>query len=630
MCGIAGKLHLGLQGAVKTEVLQRMTAALRHRGPDGEGIWVEGPVGFGHQRLAIIDLSPRAGQPMTNEDGSLRIVFNGEIYNFQSLREDLQQKGHVFHSESDTETILHFYEEEGVACLQRLRGMFAFALWDAKHRTLFLARDRLGKKPLYYYRDGNRFIFASEIKAILAHPEVPRQVNHQVLPLYLSYGYVPAPYTMFADIYELPPGHFLTVQAGQVSVHEYWDVHYPSVPHLACSEQESIERVRGLLQEAVRARLISDVPLGAFLSGGLDSTAVVACMARLGGQPVKTFAVGFADDPSFNELEYARMAARAYGTDHHEFVVRPAAVELLTTLVYHYDQPFADSSAIPTYLVSRLTREHVTVVLTGDGGDELFAGYERFAAARLAEVYRHTPQFLQAALTQLLHTLPESTSYKGFVRRARRFVENAPLPLALRYLGWVTIFNDGFIHELLASSIDADPAGHFRDYFERVRGVDPIGQLLYVNTKTYLPGDLLVKTDRMTMANSLEARCPFLDQEFLEFAARIPSNLKLKGLTTKYILKKPLEGLVPREIIHRRKHGFGVPLGRWFRTDLKDYVREVLLSPRALRRGYFREGVLRRLVDEHQNSKRDHGHRLWSLLTLEMWHRVFIDRESNA
>lgn len=629
MCGIAGKLYLNLQGTVETDLLQRMTAALRHRGPDDEGVWVEGPVGLGHRRLAIIDLSPRAHQPMVNEDGSLRIIFNGEIYNFQTLREDLQQKGHVFQSESDTETILHLYEEKGAQCLQHLQGMFAFALWDARHHTLFLARDRLGKKPLYYYRDGTRFIFASEIKALLAHPEVPRQVNSRVLPLYLSYGYVPAPYTMFANIYELPPGHFLTVQDGQVSIREYWDIHYPSVSHLPCSEQESIEQVRGLLQKAVRARLISDVPLGAFLSGGLDSTAIVACMAQLGNQPVKTFAVGFADDPSFNELEYARMAARAYGTDHHEFVVRPDAIALLTTLVYHHDQPFADSSAIPTYLVSQLTREHVTVVLTGDGGDELFAGYERFAAARLAEVYGHTPQFLQAALIQLFRALPESTSYNGFVRRARRFVENTPLPLALRYLGWVAIFNDSFIHELLASGIEMDPVSHFHTYFDRVRDVDPIGQLLYVNTKTYLPGDLLVKTDRMTMANSLEARCPFLDQELLEFAARIPSNLKLKGLTTKYILKKALEGLVPREIIHRRKHGFGVPLGRWFRTDLKDYVREMLLSPQALRRGYFREEILRRLIDEHQNGKRDHGHRLWSLLTLEIWHRVFIDRGSN-
>jgi asparagine synthase (glutamine-hydrolysing) len=343
------------------------------------------------------------------------------------------------------------------------------------------------------------------------------------------------------------------------------------------------------------------------------------------GRPVKTFAIGFEDDPSFNELEFARLAARMYGADHHEFVVRPDALDLLPKLVWHCDQPFADSSAIPTYLVSKLAREHVTVVLTGDGGDELFAGYERFVAARLAETYRCMPQFMQAALALVFRSLPESTSYYSFIRRARRFAEYSPLPLAQRYLGWVGIFHDSFIRELLADGIDVDSMGHFKTYFDQVQDLDPIGQLLYVHIKTCLPGDLLVKTDRMTMANSLEARCPFLDQELLEFAARIPSDLKLKRLTTKYILKKALKSYVPPEIIYRKKHGFGVPVGCWFRTNLKDYVREVLLSPKALGRGYFKEKALHRLIDEHQSGKRDHGHRLWALLTFEVWHQVFID-----
>jgi asparagine synthase (glutamine-hydrolysing) len=376
----------------------------------------------------------------------------------------------------------------------------------------------------------------------------------------------------------------------------------------------------------VRLRLISDVPLGAFLSGGVDSTAIVAYMAQLMDRPVKTFAIGFADDPSFNELEYARMAANIYGTDHHEFIVQPDAIKLLPKLVWHYDQPFADSSAIPTYLVSQLTRQQVTVALTGDGGDELFAGYERFAASRLAEIYRRTPQVLQKTLTHFLHNLPESTAYDSFVRRTRRFVENAPLPLAQRYLGWVGIFQTNFIGELMTDRLELDLGSHFQSYFDSVKECDALSQLLYVNTKTYLSGDLLVKSDRMSMANSLEARCPFLDHHLIEFAASIPPNLKLKGLTTKYILKQALEGIVPPQIITRKKHGFGVPIGRWFRKDLKHYLSEILLSSESLNRGYFQPELLRQLIEEHQSGKCDNAHKLWTLLTLEIWHRIFIDQ----
>jgi asparagine synthase (glutamine-hydrolysing) len=583
-------------------------------------------------RLSVIDLAT-GHQPMSNEDESCCIVHNGEIYNFAELRQELIKRGHQFRSHSDTEVILHGYEEWGSDIVSRLRGMFAFAIYESEsdekggNSRLFLARDRVGKKPLYYYQDAYRFIFASEIKAVISHPDVPRRVNRQVIPLYLSYGYVPAPYTIFENIYELPPGHLMKIQDGEVEIEQYWDVDYESGPDPRLPVEETIERIQELLEEAVRLRLISDVPLGAFLSGGLDSTAVVAYMTRLVDKPVKTFAIGFEDDPSFNELKYARIAARAFSSDHHEFVVRPDTIDLLPKLVWHHDQPFADSSAIPTYLVSKLTKEHVTVALTGDGGDELFAGYERFAAALLAEKYRLTPQFLQAGLTHLFRVLPESTRYDGFVRRVRRFVENAPLPLAERYLGWVGIFDTDFVGELVGESTSIEPQAHFQEYFQSVQDVDPIGQLLYVNTKTYLPGDLLVKTDRMSMANSLEARCPFLDQKLLEFAASIPSALKLRGLTTKYILKKALIGQIPLEIIHRKKHGFGVPIGRWFRTDLKDYVGEVLLSSRALRRGYFKEEILRKLVDDHQSGRRDHGHQLWSLLTFEIWHQVFIDQD---
>jgi asparagine synthase (glutamine-hydrolysing) len=608
-----------------------MNSTLAHRGPDDSGVLVFENAALANSRLSVIDLDT-GHQPISNEDKTRWIIHNGEVYNFFDLRQELEKLGHSFRTQSDTEVVLHAYEQWGIECVHRFKGMFAFAIFDfqpqeRKNPQLFIARDRVGKKPLYYYQDADNFIFASEIKALLAHPAVSSRVNRQVIPLYLAYGYVPAPFTILEAIYELPPGHFLTIQDSQVAVREYWDVTYPSDSLPRPSEEKIVGQLGELLEEAVRIRLISDVPIGAFLSGGIDSTAIVASMAQLMDQPVKTFAIGFEDDPSFNELEYARLVANTYDTAHHEFVVQSNTVDLLPQLVWHYDQPFADSSAIPTYLLSKLTRDSVTVALTGDGGDELFAGYDRFTAARLAQAYQCTPRFIKHALAHLFDVLPESTSYYGFVRRARSFMENAPLPLPQRYLGWVGVFSDSLIYDLLSNGIELDPVEHFQSYFNRMQELDTISQLLYVNTKTYLPGDLLVKTDRMTMANSLEARCPFLDHELIEFAARIPSGLKLSGMTTKYILKKSLEDIVPKEIIHRKKHGFGVPVGHWFKTSLKDYVREVILSPQALRRGYFKEEILRKLIEEHQTGRRDHGHRLWALLTFEMWHRVFMDRE---
>lgn len=636
MCGITGFLNISFPPEKWQITLNRMSQTIIHRGPDDGGIWfdAEAGVGLAHRRLSIIDLSKQGHQPMFSHSGRFVIVYNGEIYNFEDIRKSLSEENYQWRGHSDTEVLLAAIETWGIEeALGRFIGMFAFAIYEHQPGTnngrgrFFLARDRVGKKPLYYYHDKDRFVFASEIKAILAHPDVPRRMNRRVLPLYLAYGYVPAPHTMFENIYELPPGHIMTVENGEVSVKEYWDVVYTSDWGSYQSQKEIMDRLLILLRESVRLRLISDVPLGAFFSGGLDSTAIVACMAQHLDQPVKTFAIGFEDDPSFNELKYARIAARALNTDHLEFVVNPDTIDLVPKLVWHHDQPFADSSAIPTYLVAKLTRTHVTVALTGDGGDELFAGYERFAAARLAEVYRRTPQFIQAAMTYLIRRFPESTKYDGFVRRARRFLENAPLPLARCYLGWVGIFDIGFIQELLNNGTEVDPLSHFQNCFEQVQDIDPIGQLLYVNTKTYLPGDLLVKTDRMSMANSLEARSPFLDHKLLEFAAQIPSNLKLRKLTTKYILKEALGGLVPEKIIRRKKRGFGVPIGRWFRNDLKEYVRDILICPQALRRGFFREETLKMLIDEHQSGRRDNGHKLWSLITFEIWNRIFIDQD---
>jgi asparagine synthase (glutamine-hydrolysing) len=618
-----------------------MTTTIAHRGPDDRGVVVFDDAALGMTRLSIIDLAG-GHQPMANQTEDCWIVFNGEIYNFLDLRIELKNRGYRFRTRSDTEVVLHAYEEWGEDFLHRLRGMFALAIYDRRHSKtdskdcahkgsrLFLARDRVGKKPLYYYRDDKYLIFGSEIKAILAHLSVHRRVNQSVVPLYLAYGYVPAPHTFFEDIYELPPAHTLTVRDGEINIGQYWEVPAGRASDSALNERQCIERLRELFEQAVKTRLISDVPLGAFLSGGVDSSAIVAVMSRLMDEPVKTFAIGFSDDPSFNELKYARSVANEFRTDHHEFVVSPDAIKLLPQLVWHYDQPFADSSAIPTYLVSKLTREHVTVALTGDGGDELFAGYKRFAAARVAELYRYIPQFLQTGVADFLSVFPESTSYAGFLPRARRFVDHASRPLSEQYLGWIGIFDNRSIQDLLVNKPAIDPVSHFKTYFDEIHGLEQLDQLLAVNAKTSFPGDLLVKTDRMTMANSLEARCPFLDQELFDFAAHLPGGFKLRGLTSKYILKKMLAGILPPEIIYRKKHGFGVPVGHWFRNSLKDYVRDLLLCPRALRRGYFREESVRRLVEEHQSGKRDHGHRLWALLTFEMWHRLFIDQEITA
>jgi asparagine synthase (glutamine-hydrolysing) len=620
--------------------LAAMSVAIEHRGPDDRGKAEFKDAAIAITRLSIIDLVG-GHQPIANEEGTCWIVFNGEIYNFRDLRKELQAKGYRFRTHSDTEVVLRAYEEWGDKCLARLRGMFSLAIYDSriakngstvgasKSSRLLLARDRIGKKPLYYYRDERRILFGSEIKAILADPSVKPRVCRDSLPLYLAYGYVPAPNTFFENIYELGPGQKLVVQNGKVAIDRYWEP--PSQDAgIELSEKQYVERLRELFEDSVKVRLVSDVPLGAFLSGGVDSAAVVAFMTRMMNQPVKTFAIGFADDPSFNELEHARVVANHFKSEHHEFLVTPDAIDLLPKLVWHYDQPFADSSAIPSFLVAQMTREYVKVALTGDGGDELFAGYERFAAARLAENYRRMPHLLQNTVRQLLDIMPETTTYRSFVRRARRFVDGAALPLPERYLHWVGIFPPSLIGELLTEESESDSVSHFRAYFDSAHDNDLIGQLLSVNMKSYLPGDLLVKTDRMTMANSLEARCPFLDQRLLEFSCSIPSKLKLNGMTTKYILKRALQNIVPKEIIERKKHGFGVPVGRWFRTSLKGYLRETLLSPDALERGYFHEEALRRLIGEHESGKRDHGHRLWALLTLEIWHRIFIDQEKSS
>jgi len=503
--------------------------------------------------------------------------------------------------------------------------MFALALWDAPRQQLVLARDRLGKKPLFYTQDGARLVFASEIKALLRHPDVPRRPARDLTALLLAYGYVPAPQTFFEGIVALPPGHLLVCRAGQITACAYWTPPQAAPADPRARAEDYLEALRATLDEAVRLRLLSDVPLGAFLSGGLDSSLIVALMARHMTERVKTFAIGFAGEPSFDETAHARRVAELLGTDHHEFIVEPDAISLLPFLVWHHDQPFADSSAIPTYLVSQHTRAHVTVALSGDGGDELFAGYERFHAAGLAAHYRRLPALARAAIGRGVRALPEATSYRGFAQRARRFVQGAEQEPRAAYFDWMRVFDDAQIAALLIDPPAASPTAHFAAHFRPDDPRDFTAQLLDVNLRTYLPDDLLVKADRSSMAASLEARSPFLDQDLLALAARVPSNLKLRSGVTKYILKQLAAGLLPPEIINRPKHGFGVPVGRWFREDLRQYARDILLDPQTLSRGYFRDSAVRALLDEHSSGRRNHGARLWTLLTFEWWHRLFID-----
>jgi asparagine synthase (glutamine-hydrolysing) len=624
MCGLCGILTL--DGApVPRAVLAAMNATLIHRGPDQGAEVISGPCGLANRRLAVLDLSPEAALPMRSADGAITLAYNGEVYNYPDLRRTLAAAGVSLRTHSDTEAVIALYQRHGLGFVEHLRGMFALALWDAPRRQLVLARDRLGKKPLFYFQDGERLIFASEVKALLRHPDVPRRPARDLTALLLAYGYTPAPQTFFEGIVALPPGYLLVCQDGQISTHAYWTPPEaaPAEPHARADEY--LEALRTMLDEAVRLRLLSDVPLGAFLSGGLDSSLIAALMARHMTGRVKTFAIGFAGEPSFDEAPHARRVAALLGTEHHEFIVEPDAISLLPFLVWHHDQPFADSSAIPTYLVSQHTRAHVTVALTGDGGDELFAGYERFHAAQLAARYRRLPAVARAAIGRGLRALPEATSYRGFAQRARRFVQGAEQEPRAAYFDWVRVFDDGQIAALLVDPPAASPTAHFAAHFRPGDPRDFTAQLLDVNLRTYLPDDLLVKADRASMAASLEARSPFLDQELLALAARVPANLKLRGGVTKAILRQLAAGLLPPEIINRPKHGFGVPVGRWFRQDLRQYARDILLDPQTLARGYFRESAVRALLDEHTSGRRNHGARLWTLLTFEWWHRLFID-----
>ena len=635
MCGIYGILNFNRE-PVDRELLQGMGDVLKHRGPDDEGLYLppatyhQLPIsmGLGHRRLAIIDLET-GHQPMHNEDKTVWIVFNGEIYNFRDLRSDLEKRGHKFYTKSDTEVIIHLYEEHGTDCLKFLRGMFAFAIWDEKRERLFLARDRVGQKPLCYAIQNGQFVFASEIKAILQVPGIKREVNLEAMHHYLTYQYVPSPLTMFQGIRKLPPAHFLIWEKGRISIRRYWKLNFREKANM--TEREYEERILNLLEESVKLRLVSDVPLGVFLSGGIDSTAVVGMMAKLLDRPVKTFSIGF-EEQAYDELRFARIAAKHFGADHHEFIVKPDAIEILPKLIWHYNEPFADSSAIPTYYVARETKEHVTVALNGDGGDESFGGYPRYHAVRLAQFFDKTPNWLRRRLVRAIaDRLPESSEQKTMWRRSKRFLGGVSLPPERRYVHWICFFDNERKSQLYSSEMKRaiDGIDSFQiseNLYGKADDSDFLDKTFYVDIMTYLPDDLLVKMDIATMSNSLEARSPFLDHKLMEFSASIPSSLKLRGLTSKYILKKALREVPPPQIMRRGKMGFGVPIAHWFRDELKDYLYEVLLDEVSLKRGYFNRNYLQRLLNEHCQGGYDHGHRLWALLNLELWHRMFIDR----
>ncbi|HEY0376083.1 MAG TPA: asparagine synthase (glutamine-hydrolyzing) [Pyrinomonadaceae bacterium] len=627
MCGIVGIVSPAEGPAVDRDLVGRMCEAIRHRGPDEDGFYFNGPVGLGMRRLAIIDLAG-GQQPIPNRDHTAWIVFNGEIYNYKELRARLEKLGHEFRTNSDTEAIVHAYDQYGADCPKHLRGMFVFAIWDERTRELLLARDRVGKKPLLYAHVNGQLIFGSEFQALLLHPAVSRDVERDALHYYLSFMCVPAPLTAYRAIRKLEPGHTLRWKAGEVRVERYWEPDFNK--KVKWSEEEAGERAVEVLREAVRVRLMSEVPLGAFLSGGVDSSAVVALMSEEMSEPVKTFSIGF-DEQDFSELHHARRVAEHVGADHHEFIVRPDALEVLPTLVEHYGEPYADSSAIPTYYVARETRKHVTVALNGDGGDECFAGYERYAAMRIAEKYHRLPGLLRRGLVeQAVELLPGSERTRSPSARIKRFMRAASLPKVERYLRWVSVFNEDakeslYTEDFRRETKDARAASILAPWFARANGAGIVDATLLTDTMTYLPNDLLVKVDIASMAVSLEARSPFLDHHVIEFAASLPEKYKLRGLTTKYLLKRVLKRLLPAENLERPKMGFGVPIGHWLRNEMQGFIREVLLSESAAKRGLFKPEAVRRMIEEHTDGRQDFAHQLWSLLMLELWFKRFID-----
>ncbi len=639
MCGITGAIWTDPAKSIDHSTLTRMVEALRHRGPDEggshcvplsprPGYSLNPGVVLGHRRLSIIDLAG-GQQPLSNEDGSVWIVFNGEIYNFPDLRHRLEGAGHKFRTHSDTETIVHLYEDEGPDCLQHLNGMFGLAIWDRNRQQVMIARDRLGKKPVVYRNEPGRFMFASELKSLLEVPGIARKLDPQSVDLYLAYQYVPHPRTILEGFSKLPPGHYATWRNDQLTVKSYWQPDFNLEQHRR--PEEDREELRALMTSSVQMRLQSEVPLGAFLSGGVDSTVVVGLMQRLSNQTVKTFSIGF-PIAEYDETSYARLASERFGTEHEEFQVEPDALAILPKLVWHYDEPFADSSAIPTWYVSQMTRRHVTVALTGDGGDELFAGYPRYRAIALGRWFDRLPWPVRAAVAgRFWQRLPASPRQKSYRRRFKRFAESLALSPWARYLGWIAIFNEArrgelYSDDFVARMPDEDPLQFLLDAAARCRQRDPVTATSLVDLVTYLPCDLMTKVDIASMAHGLECRQPMLDYRVVELAARMPVARKFRFGKGKRVLLEAFADLIPQEIVRRPKMGFGVPLDHWFRGPLSSFAREVFSDSRTRQRGLFDPTAVDRLVEEHIAGRFDHAYRLWALLFLELWQREWLDK----
>ncbi|MHB8893953.1 MAG: asparagine synthase (glutamine-hydrolyzing) [Candidatus Geothermincolia bacterium] len=624
MCGICGFLVRDGGSPVTPELINRMQRVMRHRGPDESGAYVQGRIGLGHNRLSIIDLAT-GHQPIENEDGTKRIIFNGEIYNYPELRRDLLARGHRFTTHSDTEVILHLYEEFGPASLQHLRGMFAFAIWDSADGSLFLARDRLGKKPLYYAGNDQWFCFASEIKSLLVTDRVPRELNLPSVDQYISLNYTIGPRTMLRHVDKLLPGHYILLRDGDAVQQPYWD--FAEARETNQSFSQCYEHMTELIEESVRIRLMSEVPLGAFLSGGVDSSVIVAVMTRLTGRPVKTFTVGYEDASSVSELGYARLVAKTLKAEHHEFVLQPGNFrDIVPEVVWHLDEPIGEYATIPLLLLSRLAKRHVTVLLSGEGADEIFAGYPIYRSMKLIEAFQRIPRLPRRFVEWLLLSRFTGTlkhdKYRDWLER----------PLESRYLGNASYFTprmksklytDGFKASLGEERVE-DLVG---SYYQRVQGRDVLSRMLYVDTKTWLPEDLLIKADKMTMAASVELRVPFLDHKLVEFAATLPSRMKLRRSCSKYIFKKYAETMLPREIVHRPKRGFPVPLEQWLKKDLVEYARDILFDRRTTQRGIADPRYVREMIDRHVGTAENYSQNIWNLMVLEIWMRRFLDGE---
>lgn len=617
MCGICGFTSRNFDPDAL--LIRRMCATLHHRGPDDEGYYTHPQLQMGMRRLSIIDVD-MGHQPITNEDQSLWLVFNGEIYNYRELCESLIQQGHYFATASDSEVILHAYETYGDRCVEYFNGMFAFAIWDCKRNRLLLGRDHLGIKPLFYWTDGEELVFGSELKALLKHPAVPRTINPVALDQFLSLEYIPTPHTIFQGVRKLPAGHILVFENGTATVSPYWDFTPRPVPS---DRDVCAEELAALIKDAVRLQMVSDVPLGAFLSGGVDSSTIVAMMSQLSSQPVRTFSIGF-HDVTYNELPYARAVATQFNTQHSEAILEPDIANLALQLVQHLDEPFADFSIFPTYLVSQLAQGSVKVILSGDGGDEVFGGYDTYVAQHYDGLYQHLPVALrQRYLPRLFAKIPPGQAKKGLLNKAKRFVEGASLDVALQHTRWM-IFMDGTEKSDLYTAdfkaeVNQDLSGLFECYFERAAGYDSLAQQQYVDIKTYLVDDILTKVDRMSMAASIEARVPLLDYRIVEFALSLPQNMKLQRGQTKVILKQAMKHLLPDQILHRPKQGFSIPLKHWLRGPLRPLMLDLLSDASIRSSGYFAPRTVQHWMQEHLNGQANHSHQLWALMVFQLW-----------